>query len=77
MTLLHKYIYFYVSELKFFQFRYYILKVSLLAGIIQLHCAGKSNPEIVKLLKAPLSTVCDTVILYKSEKWMTPNYTYT
>ena len=33
-------------------------------AIIQLHCAGKSNPEIVKLLKAPKSTVRDAVKRY-------------
>ena len=34
-------------------------------AIIQLHCAGKTNPEIVKLLKAPKSTVRDAVKRYQ------------
>ena len=34
-------------------------------AIIQLFCAGKTNPEIVKILKAPKSTVRDAVNLYK------------
>ena len=31
------------------------------AAIVELHCAGKTNSEIVKLLKAPRSTVYHTV----------------
>jgi len=34
-------------------------------AIIQLHCAGKTNPEIVKVLKAPKSTVRDAVKRYQ------------
>ena len=34
-------------------------------AIIQLHCAGKTNSQIVKLLKATKSTVRDAVMLYK------------
>ena len=34
-------------------------------AIIQLFCAGKTNPEIVKILKAPKSTVRDAVKRYK------------
>ena len=33
-------------------------------AIIQLFCAGKTNPEIVKILKAPKSTVWDAVNQY-------------
>ena len=35
------------------------------AAIIELHCAGKTNSEIVKLLKAPRSTVYYTVSRFK------------
>ena len=35
------------------------------AAIIELHCAGKTNSEIVKLLKAPRSTVYHTVSRFK------------
>ena len=34
-------------------------------AIIQLHCAGKTNPEIIKLLKAPRSTVWKVVKRYQ------------
>ena len=34
-------------------------------AIIQLFCSGKTNPEIVKILKAPKSTVRDAVNQYK------------
>ena len=34
-------------------------------AIIQLHCAGKTNPQIVKLLKAAKLTVRDAVMRYK------------
>ena len=42
-----------------------VLKTSLCEAIVQLHCTGKTNQEIVKLLKAPKSTVWDAVIRYK------------
>ena len=35
------------------------------AAIIELHCAGKTNSEIVKLLKAPRSTVYHMVSRFK------------
>ena len=35
------------------------------AAIIELHRAGKTNSEIVKLLKAPRSTVYHTVSRFK------------
>ena len=38
------------------------------AAIIQLHRAGKTNSEIVKLLKAPRSTVYHTVSSLKNFK---------
>ena len=34
-------------------------------AIIQLFCAGKTNPEIVKILNTPKSTVWDAVNRYK------------
>ena len=34
-------------------------------AIIQLFCVGKTNPEIVKILKAPKLTVRDAVNEYK------------
>ena len=35
------------------------------AAIIELHCTGKTNSEIVKLLKAPRSTVYHMVSRFK------------
>ena len=35
------------------------------AAIIQLHRAGHSNSKIMKLLKAPKSTVCDTILRFQ------------
>ena len=35
------------------------------AAIIQLHRAGHSNSRIMKLLKAPKSTVCDTILRFQ------------
>ena len=69
-------IYFYASGLNFLCFRSKIRsKFSLIVmiscnmsqrqAIIQLHCAGKINPQIVKLLKAGKSTVTDTIMRYK------------
>ena len=36
-----------------------------LAAIIELHCTGKTKPEIVKLLKAPKSTVYHALRRFK------------
>ena len=35
------------------------------AAIIQLHRAGHSNSKIMKLLKAPKSTVRDTILCFQ------------
>ena len=35
------------------------------AAIIQLHRAGHSNSKIMKFLKAPKSTVCDTILRFQ------------
>ena len=35
------------------------------AAIIQLHHVGHSNSKIMKLLKAPKSTVCDTILHFQ------------
>ena len=35
------------------------------AAIIQLHRVGHSNSKIMKLLKAPKSTVCDTILHFQ------------
>ena len=46
------------SHLKF------IKKTSKHEAILELHHVGRSNPEIVKLTKAPKSTIRDTVNCY-------------
>ena len=38
------------------------------AALIELHCVGKTNSEIVKLLKAARSTVYYTVIRFQELK---------
>ena len=38
------------------------------AAIIELHCMGKTNSEIVKLLKAPRSTVYYTATRFQKLK---------
>ena len=60
-----KYIYFYVSDSNFVNFILHLFKMSQRKTIIQLFCAGKTNPEIVKILKAPKSTVRDAANQYK------------
>ena len=35
------------------------------AAIIQLHRVGHLNSKIMKLLKAPKSTVCDTILRFQ------------
>ena len=60
-----RYIYFYVSDSNFFKFNLHLFKMSQHKAIIQLFCTEKTNPEIVKILKAPKSTVQDAVNQYK------------
>ena len=45
----------------FIKFKFALFKMSQHKAIIYLLCMGKTNPEIVKLLKAPKSTVQDAV----------------
>ena len=60
-----RYMYFYVSDSNFLKFNLHLFKMSQQKAIIQLFCAGKTNPEIVKILKAPKSTVWDAVNQYQ------------
>ena len=53
------------KELNFREFKFALFKMSQREAIIYLHCVGKTNRKIVKLLKAPKLTVCDTVNHYK------------
>ena len=49
--------YFYVSHPDFLKFKMHLFKMNQSEAIIQLHCAEKTNPVIVKILKAPKSIV--------------------